>query len=158
MGALTGLEAAIPEQARVVLDASVVIAYLQATEVVSPVARIVIDDFVGGDRNPAVLSTSAAAEILVRPHRLGTAREVAFEIMDLPGVQLRPVDLLVAAEAARIRAESSLRLPDAIVLATAVLTTATCLVTNDEALAAAAPVVAPGLQVCLLSDHIASAT
>ena len=76
--------------------------------------------------------------------------------METPGVTLRSVDFLVAAEAARMRAESTLRLPDAIVLATGVLAGATCLVTNDRRLAAAAPTLAPSLQVCLLSDHIAA--
>ena len=92
-----------------------------------------------GERNDAVLSALAAGEILVRPHRDGTARSVAFEILDMPGLTIRSVDFLVAAEAARMCAESSLRLPDAIVLATGILAGATYLVTNDRRLAAAAP-------------------
>jgi len=151
---VTSLEAAIPQQARIVLDASVVIAYLAANESVSPIARVVIDEFIAGERNAAVLSTLAAGEILVRPYQSGTARAVAFEVLDMPGLTLCSVDFLVAAEAARMRSESSLRLPDAIVLATGVLTSATCLVTNDRRLAAAAPAIAPSISVCLLSDHV----
>jgi predicted nucleic acid-binding protein len=153
---VTSLESTIPERARLVLDSSVVIAYLNANEVASPVARIVIDEFLARERNNAVLSASAAGEILVRPYQMGKAREVAFEILDMPGVQLRSVDFLVAAEAARMRSESKLRLPDAIVLATGVLTGAAVLVTNDRELAAAAPTVAPGMAICLLSDHVAA--
>jgi predicted nucleic acid-binding protein len=153
---MRGLEAAIAPEARILLDTSVMIAYLTASEVVSPVARVIVDGFIASERNDAVLSTVALGEILVWPHRAGTAREVAFDIMETPGVSLRSVDILVAAEAARMRAQSTLRLPDAIVLATGVLAGATCLVTNDRRLAAAAPSLAPGLQVCVLSDHIAA--
>jgi predicted nucleic acid-binding protein len=152
---MTSLDAAITAGARLVLDSSVLIAYLGAAETVSPLARVVIEDYLRGERNDAVLSALAAGEILVRPHRAGTARSVAFEVLDMPGLAIRSVDFLIAAEAARMRAESKLRLPDAIVLATGVLTSATILVTNDRQLAAAAPTVAPGMAICLLSDHVA---
>jgi len=154
---MTSLDASIAAGSRLVLDSSVLIAYLAAAETVSPVARVVIDDYLRRERNDAVVSALAAGEILVRPHREGTARTVAFEILDMPGLTIRSVDFLVAAEAARMRAESSLRLPDAIVLATGILAGATCLVTNDSRLAAAALDLAPGLAVCLLADHVGSA-
>jgi predicted nucleic acid-binding protein len=154
MGTMSSLEAAIAPEARILLDTSVMIAYLTASEIVSPVARVIIDGFIASERNDSVLSTLALGELLVRPNRTGSARDVAFEIMETPGMTLRSVDFLVAAEAARMRAESSLRLPDAIVLATGVLAGATCLVTNDRRLAAAVPALAPSLQVCLLSDHV----
>jgi predicted nucleic acid-binding protein len=154
---MTSLDACIAAGARLVLDGSVLIAYLAAAETVSPVARVIIEDYLGGERNDAVLSALAAGEILVRPHREGTARSVAFEILDMPGLTIRSVDFLVAAEAARMCAVSSLRLPDAIMLATGILAGATYLVTNDRRLAAAASDVAPGMAVCLLADHVGSA-
>ena len=155
--AMTSLDTSVDAGARLVLDSSVLIAYLAADEAVSPVARVIVDDYVRGERNDAVLSTLAVGEILVRPHREGTARSVAFEILDMPGLTIRSVDFLVAAEAARMRAESTLRLPDAIVLATGIMAGAMYLVTNDRRLAAAAPEMAPGLRVCLLSDHVQTA-
>ena len=151
---MASLDASIAAGARLVLDSSVLIAYLAAVETVSPVARVIIDDYLRGERNDAVLSALAAGEILVRPHREGTARSVAFEILDMPGLTIRSVDFLVAAEAARMCAESSLRLPDSIVLATGILAGATYLVTNDRRLAAAAQGLAPGMVVCLLADHV----
>ncbi len=157
MGAVTALEASIPVDARLVLDSSVMIAYLTGGELVSPLARKVVDGFLAGARNEAVLSTVVVGELLVRPHLAGTARAVALEVLGMPGLTLRSVDFLIAAEAARMRAASSLRLPDAIVLATGILAGATCFVTNDRRLAAAAPALAPSLQVCLLSDHIPTA-
>lgn len=149
-----GLESAIAPDQRVVLDTSVLIAYLSGSEAVSPLAREVVDVYLGGGRNDGVVSTVTAGETLVRPTQDGTARDVAFEIMDLAGVQLRSVDLLVAAEAARIRGLTRLSLPDALIIATGVLGNARILVTNDRRLAAAVPEVVPEMQVVLLSDLV----
>lgn len=151
---MPSLETSIHVGARLVIDSSALIAHLKGSEDVSPLATIIIDSFLGSARNDGVMSTITVGEVLVDPSRSGKARSLGMGILEMPGVQLRSVDFLVAAEAARMRAESSLRLPDAIVLATGVLTSATCLVTNDQTLAAAVPLVAPGLHVCLLSDHI----
>ncbi len=155
MGTLGTLQTTIVAHARLLLDSSVLIAHIEGGEDVSPVATTIIDSFLRDERNDGVMSTITVAEVLVRPHRLGRARDIAMGLLDMPGLTLRPVDLLVAAEAARMRAESSLRLPDAIVLATGVLAGAACFVTNDQRLAGAAGTLAPSLQVCLLSDHVA---
>lgn len=155
MGTVTTLETAIPAAAWLLLDSSVLIAHIEGGEDVSPVATTIIDGFLRDERNDGVISTVTVSEVLVRPHRFGRARDIGMGLLDMPGLTLRSVDFLVAAEAARMRAESSLRLPDAIVLATGILAGATCFVTNDRRLAAAAAALAPSLQVCLLSDHIA---
>ncbi|MCY7418508.1 MAG: PIN domain-containing protein [Chloroflexi bacterium] len=155
---MTTLESTIPVGAQILLDSSVLVAHIEGGEVTSQLATTIIDGFLREDRNAAVISTVTVSEILVRPHRLGRARDVGMGVLEMPGLTLRSVDFLVAAEAARMRAESSLRLPDAIVLATGILAGATCFVTNDRRLAAATPALAPSLQVCLLSDHVLSAT
>jgi len=157
MGTVTTLESSIPVGAYILLDSSVLVAHIAGGEVTSQLATTIIDSFLREDRNAAVVSTVTVSEILVRPHRLGKARDIGMGVLEMPGLILRSVDFLVAAEAARMRAESSLRLPDAIVLATGILAGATCFVTNDRRLAAAAPALAPSLQVCLLSDHIPTA-
>jgi len=51
-----------------------------------------------------------------------------------PGWQTIPVDESLAAEAARLRARYRLRLPDAIQVATAIVTRSWALVTHDSAL------------------------
>lgn len=149
-----GIDHWIPPSSLLVLDTSVLVAHFESSEKVSPLARIVLTDFLGGGRNEGVVSTLSVGEAMVRPARLGIAREVAFDIMDMPGLGIRSVDFLVGAEAARIRAESKLRMPDAVVIATGVLTSARVLVTNDRRLAAAVPQVAPEMQVVLLSDLV----
>jgi hypothetical protein len=72
----------------------------------------------------------------------------------MPGLTVRSVDFLVAAEAARIRAGTTLQMPDAIVIATGVMNSASCVVTNDRRLAAAVPQVVTEMQVVLLSDLV----
>ncbi|MFN8519509.1 MAG: PIN domain-containing protein [Chloroflexota bacterium] len=149
-----GIESRIPAGARLVLDTSVLVAHITGTEVVSPVATRIVDGFITHGRNTAVASALSVGEALVRPAQAGLAREVGLGLLDIPGVQVRSVDFLVAAEAARIRAATALRMPDSVVIATGVLTTSHILVTNDRRLAAAVPDVVPGMQVVLLSDLV----
>jgi predicted nucleic acid-binding protein len=132
----------------------VLVAYVTGTELVSPVATLVLDGLIGTGRNEGVISSLSVGEALVRPAQAGRAREIALGVLDMPGLRVRSVDLLVAAEAARIRSVSSLRMPDAVVIATGVLTGCSAIVTNDRRLAAAAPQVVPEIQVILLSDLV----
>lgn len=73
------------------------------------------------------------------------AREYSRILLNATNVKTLSVSPLVAAEAARIRADSGIRTPDAIQLATAQQAKATFFLTNDEALAKI-----PGLQVVVL--------
>jgi predicted nucleic acid-binding protein len=146
------LEELISRHDTLLLDSSTLLSYLDGAESVSPVARAIVDGLVRTGRNAGVVSAVSMSEVLVRPHRMGRARSIALGLLDLRGVVIRPVDYLVAAEAARMRAESFLRLPDALVLATGVLSSTSWLVTNDRRLASTAPSLVPDLHVCLLSD------
>lgn len=151
-----GTESRIAPHARLVIDTSVLVAHITGTEVVSEVASLILDGFIGTGRNEGVISSLSLGEVLVRPARAGRAREIGLGILDMPGLSVRSVDFLVAAEAARVRAGTSLGMPDAIVIATGVLTSSSILVTNDRRLAVAAPRVVPEMQVCLLSDLVAA--
>jgi predicted nucleic acid-binding protein len=139
---------------RLLLDSSSLLAYLDGSEAASPVAVAIIDGLVRPERNEALVSTVTISEALVRPQRRGTARSLAMALLAFPGIVVRPIDFLVAAEAARMRAESTLRLPDALVLATGVMSSAEWLVTNDRRLASATPLLVPEMKVCLLSDFV----
>src|SRR3970282_1066628 len=68
-----GLELALPPTALIALDASVTLAYLVGTEAVSPAATWIFDGCLSTGRNPGLLSTLTAAELLVRPFRAGDA-------------------------------------------------------------------------------------
>lgn len=102
----------------VVLDASVVIGALDATDSRYPSARAAITArrLAGDDlRVPA----SVWSEVLVGAFRQGRASEAERQVRVFAGAP-RPVDREVAVAAARLRAlHPALRLPDALVLATA---------------------------------------
>lgn len=104
--------------AAVVLDASVVIGALDATDSHYPSARAAITArrLAGDDlRVPA----SVWSEVLVGAFRQGRASEAERQVRVFAGAP-RPVDREVAVATARLRAlHPALRLPDALVLATA---------------------------------------
>ena len=67
----SSLEAAVPPNTEILLDTSVVLAYLNASEAASPAVTVVIDDFVRTGRNRATISVVSVAETLVRPDKPG---------------------------------------------------------------------------------------
>ena len=148
------MNAAIVEGDRLTIDTSAFISYLNGTEETSPACRWIFDDLIGQGRCDGVVATVTVAEALQRPIRQGdhVVRTVLDLLDSFEDLQVRSADFLVAAEAARIRAETDLTLPDAIIIATAVLTSSQVLVTNDRRMAAAARVAAPELRVVILSE------
>jgi predicted nucleic acid-binding protein len=118
--------------ALVVLDASVLIAFLDAADThhVTAVAAI------SGERDADyVLPASAYAEALVRPFARGaSAVRVIDEFLAELGIRIQPLDAETARQAARLRARHrGLRLPDALVLATADMLDASAVLTADRA-------------------------
>ena len=116
-----------------VLDAGVVIGLLDANDAHHAVARRAIAAAVDrGDR--LVLPASALAESLVGPSRVGSeAVSVVQGLLDRLPITVEPLDEEVAIEAAALRASHrALRLPDAVVIATASLLGADRLVTTDR--------------------------
>lgn len=101
----------------VVLDASVVIAFLDANDSHHTRAVSALNAALASD---AVLPASAYAEVLVEPWRRGadTVAQVRKFVADF-GIRIEPLTADVAERAARLRArQRGLRLPDALVLAT----------------------------------------
>lgn len=144
----------IPAGDSLVLDTSTIIAYLNAGEAVSPAARHVIEELVEPGRNPAVISSVTVAEVLVRPIRdLGQVpRSVKTFLLDYPGLSVRSTDFLVAAEAADIRAHTDASLSDALIAATATVTSSRWLITNDHTMRDRLAKLAWDTTVLLLSD------
>ena len=115
----------------VVLDASVVIAFLDAADAHHPAA---VAAFEKVRSEQLVLPASAYAEVLVGPARRGRAAVSAVRefIADL-AVRVEPTSVDIAERAAHLRASHrSLRLPDALVIATADVLEATTLLTADR--------------------------
>ncbi len=121
-----------------VLDAGVVIAVLDAADGHHVAARAALSEALArGDE--LVLPASAYAESLVGPSRRGQAAVEALDsfLEDVP-IRVEPLTRSVAAVAARLRVihAPALRLPDALVVATALAADADLLITTDGRLPA----------------------
>ena len=118
--------------ARVALDADIVIAFLDpgddqhATAVAELRPRLTAGD-------ELLAAATVYAESIVRPLLQG-ADAIVDEFFDAAGISIVPIDRAVARRAAVLRAEhQSLRLPDAMSLATAIVTDS-ALLTLDKKL------------------------
>lgn len=131
------LLAAIPDGSLVTLDTAPIIYYLQDHPQFAPRFAPVFDAVSQG-RLQVVISAVTLAEVMSGPLRDGNeilASQYREVLTRSPGWQIVSVDEEVAAEAARLRARYRLRLPDAIQVATAVLSRSYALITHDSALA-----------------------
>jgi predicted nucleic acid-binding protein len=112
--------------ARVTLDADVVIALLDPADSQHRLAVEELDPLMAA-RDELLIGASAYAETLVRPLQNGTAATVD-DFLDAARIRIVAVDRSIAHRAARLRAATpSLRLPDAMSLATAQANNATLL-------------------------------
>jgi len=116
-----------------VLDAGVVIAVLDAGDAHHAVAvRSLADALDRGDE--LVVPASAYAECLVAPNRHGpTAVAMVDRFLDALPARVEPATRRIGATAAALRSEHGpgLRLPDALVIATAMVLGADRLLTTD---------------------------
>jgi predicted nucleic acid-binding protein len=104
--------------ALVVLDTSIVIAFLDPNDALHEAAVQALAD---RQYDELIVPASAYAEMLVGPYRSGAKAVAAFEsfLADF-AIRIEPITATIARAAARLRGRSkSLRLPDALVLATA---------------------------------------
>lgn len=116
-----------------VLDAGVIIGFLDANDAHHAEARDALGD--ARTRNDRlVIPASAFAEILVGPSRKGAAAVAAVrDLVDRVPIDVEPLDAEIAVAAAAIRARHrSLKLPDALVIATAGHLEADHLITTDR--------------------------
>lgn len=152
----TSLLRTIPSGDRLLLDTTVLAAYLDATDATHPVARYVIKKLVGTGRNPAVVSMITVMEILVRPLRAsppGHHTVLAF-LRTHPNLVCVSVDLQVAQEAAHLRAAEKLAPADALIIGTGIATQVGHLVTNDHTWKSTLAKLAGRIAVVETSDHL----
>jgi len=149
------LERAVPKHAPCLLDTSFVLSYLTGTEPSSDVAAHVVDEWLVGGRNTAIVSAITAMEACVRPIR-SKNQSALQNVMDFfrrfPNLHLVPVDASCAFEAARVRASSNLSAPDALILASGLLRRAQIILTNDRAWKSRIGAVSGSAQVAYLED------
>lgn len=147
---------AIPEGERLLLDTTILAAYLDATDATHPVSRSVLQELVGTGRNPAALSMISVMEILVRPLRAsppGHHTVLAF-LRSQPHLECIPVDLQVAQEAAHLRAVERFSPPDALIVGTGLAAQVHHLVTNDHDWTTKLARMAGRIGVVRVSDHL----
>ena len=135
----------------VYLDANVFIYVVEEAPLYLGAIQPLFEAVERGDAR-AVTSEITLAEVLVHPLRAGDAeREAAFSrsVRTRGGLVVAPVSRAVLVEAARLRATTRMKLPDAIHAATARLSGCTVLLTNDAGIAAVA-----GVEVVRLSEVV----
>lgn len=152
----SSLLAKVPAGDRLLLDASVLAAYLDATDATHPVAVCVFKELVESGRNPAVVSMITVMEILVRPLRRsppGHHTVLAF-LRSHPNLAAVSVDLQIAQEAATLRAAHRFAPPDALIVGTGIAAQVGHLVTNDSTWKAKLSVIADRIKVVRTADHL----
>lgn len=120
--------------ASLLVDTSAVLAYLSGAESTSAAAAAILDGMVASGRNPAAISAVTVTETLVRPFRTGSGQAVSLVeafLEHFPNLRVEPVTFAVGRAAARIRATTSAPTPDALILATGVVSGASVAVAND---------------------------
>jgi len=114
------------------LDAGVVIGLLDANDAHHAAARSALDNAVR-NRDRLAMSASAYAEVLVTPARSASALRVVNELFERLPIDVVPIDGETTVIAARLRsAHRVLRLPDALVIASASHARAAHLITTDR--------------------------
>ena len=117
--------------ALIVLDAGVVIAMLDPQDAGHASAVAALESHAADDLR---LPASALAEALVSPMRRGVGEDVRRTILEL-GITVTPLDEEIAAVAAALRARRrTVRLPDALLVATGEALTADAVLTTDRRL------------------------
>jgi predicted nucleic acid-binding protein len=113
----------------VALDASVAIGFLDPADAHHDRAVSSLREL---DRSSLMMPASAYSETLVRPLSMGHADRVE-QFVDALRIEVVPLDRAIARRAAELRAEQgALRLPDALVLASAQLREARLLTFDDR--------------------------
>lgn len=138
---------------RVALDSSVLIYHLEDTEPYSELTEAAFAAIAAGIPS-AVVSTISVTELFVTPYLdRRPDRVAALErfLGSLPNTALVAPGYPVAKDAARLRARYGVRVPDALLLATARLQGAHAFVTNDAALK---KVKGEGFTVVVLDEYL----
>jgi len=97
----------------------------------------IIDAVANKGTHKFIASVLSFAECAVLPYREGNwaALDQIKLMFQMPNLTVRPMDEVVAEEAARVRAVYNFKMPDAIITATAIVHGADVLLTNDRLLA-----------------------
>ncbi len=150
MGEVEGFAKALASVRVIGLDSMAFIYHLEGSREYGVLTRVLFARIEGGELS-ACTSVLSVAEVLTGALKAGDEllAQLYRQLFDLmPNLAVRPIDADCAPLAARLRAESGLRTPDALQIAAAIQGGAEAFLTNDARLR---PV--PQLRVLLLSDY-----
>jgi len=117
----------------IMLDTNAIIYFLDGTPNLIDL-MLALFELVEQDRLKITLSVISEAELLVKPYReknSAAIEAVSFFLEEFPNLKINLLNREISRQAAKIRAESGLRLPDAMILATAINTHCDLLLGND---------------------------
>lgn len=126
----------IPEGSRVLLDTVALIYFLEENGQYSRQAEAIFGRIESGELR-GVMANLVFAELLVPLHRSGDTQAAAGltqRLLNFQNLEVVPLTTEISQEAARLRAVHGLRTPDAIHGATALVTQADGMLTNDKQL------------------------
>ena len=118
------------------IDTPVLIYHLELIKPYDELTRILIKK-ISGNQTICFISTLTITELLTKPYRLKDLQKIRlFEgfIRTMPNTKIKSIDYDISKKAASLRAEYKLRTPDALILATAIMTGSDLFITNDIAL------------------------
>lgn len=129
------LDTALDGVERVLLDSSVLIAYHSPHEATHPLAHHLLTR-IEDEHDPlhGYCSVTSAMELLIRPVRAGGRQFIYMHtfLLAYPNLTLLPMDFAVALQAANVRTTSSIRAPDAVIVASGLLAGCDAVVSNDK--------------------------
>jgi predicted nucleic acid-binding protein len=155
---LRTLQDSLPDGDRILLDTSTIASHFKGNEPASPIATHVIDHWIASNRNPAIISTVTAMELLIPPlHDRDDVlyRGMLFFLLHTRNLQIADITFRVAHEAAAVRAQYRLKTPDSLIVATARVQSVRHIVSNDsEWRRKLWDASSFGMTVCYLEDHL----
>jgi predicted nucleic acid-binding protein len=116
---------------RLAFDTNAVIYLLDRIDPYFPMLASLFQDVEAGEKE-AVVSVITEAETLIRPLRDGRDLSRLRAFYSHPGVRLIDVRRPIAWHAAQIRADTNLKLPDALIAATAAAAGCAAIIGNDR--------------------------
>ncbi len=130
-----GLKELLKNHKRIAIDTNIFISVFAQEplgEKVIPIMEAAADK----GTHELVTSVLAFSECAVRPYREGNwqALDQVKLMFQMPNLNVYPMDAAVAEEAARLRAFYNCKMPDAIIVATAIVNNAEIFLTNDHRL------------------------
>lgn len=152
---LASLQAALRGVRRVAIDTSVWLAAADADDPRQPCARWLLDEIERGRFTFAVISAVTVTESLVRAVSASFEDGVTAQtaLRTFPNLTVAPLDFDIAVEVAHVRAATRLKMPDAVVLGTAIAHQVEAIVHADDEWKHKAKPYSGALKVICIGDH-----